>query len=86
MCPVSIPILKLGVFLGYVHRRGGSLLQRYHDTRDGLLETFACLVLGGHGRCLGSMRLALLFGHYLEQLGVLKSLVSDYRPYFFHFS
>ena len=67
-------------------RPWGSLRQRYHDARDGRLETFECLVLGNHGRCRGSLRLALLFGHYLEQLSVLKPLVLDYRPDFFHFS
>ena len=53
--------------------------------RDGLLKTLECLILGDHCRCRGGLGFALLFGHDLEQLRVLKSLVPDYCPYFFHF-
>ena len=63
----------------------GSLWQRYHDTRDGLLKALECLILGNHCRCRGCLNIALLFSHYLEQLGVLESMVPDYCPYFFHF-
>ena len=62
-----------------------SLGQWDNDARNGVLEFFECLVLGRHCSCRGSLCIVLLFGHYLEQLGIPNHLIADYRPYFFHF-
>ena len=85
MCPVSIPIRGLRVIFGQMHGYLCHLKQRNNDARDGVLEIFECLILGCHCGCRGSLCLVLLFGHYLEQLGVPHPLIADYRPYFFHF-